>query len=59
MMKDGGRDLEGRSWRKGVRESSRGEFEEAGARIKRGRSLREGARRKKFDGWSYLAGMLH
>jgi hypothetical protein len=26
-------DLEGRSWRKGVEESSRGEFEEAGARI--------------------------
>jgi hypothetical protein len=33
MMKDGGRDLEGRSWRKGVGESSRDEFEEAGARI--------------------------
>ena len=38
MMKDGGRDLEGRSWRKGVGESSRGESEEA--------------RRKKLDGWS-------
>jgi hypothetical protein len=33
MMNNRGRDLEGRSWRKGVRESSRGEFEEAGARI--------------------------
>jgi hypothetical protein len=33
MMKDGGRDQEGKSWRKGVGESSRGEFEEAGARI--------------------------
>ena len=56
MMKNGGRDLEGRSWRKGVGESSRGEFEEAGARIWRGRSLREGARRKNLDGWSYPAG---
>jgi hypothetical protein len=33
MMKDGGKDLEGRSWRKGTAENSRSELEEAGARI--------------------------
>ena len=33
MLKDEGRDLEGRSWRKGVEKSSRGEPEEARAMI--------------------------
>ena len=55
MMKDGGKDLEGRSWRKGVGESSRGEFEEAGARIvdMKREELERGSEKEKV-GWMEL-----
>jgi hypothetical protein len=55
MMKDGGKDLEGRTWRKGVGKSSRGEFEEAGARIMdmKREELERGSEKEKV-GWMEL-----